>query len=153
MLPPVVVICGAWNDAIDGNVGAGTEPPAEGALVAPGILGNLVDKIFLTFNKPAIITVPAAIAPNGGGYVANALFAPAYVSIPACATANALPAAVFSPTKLATAPIPSEIILNLSASVSSTNCFSASLLFLRYSCCLSYSAIIPGVPMVFSALV
>jgi hypothetical protein len=48
------------------------------------------------------------------------LFAPAYVSITACATANALPAAVFSPTKLATAPKPSEIIPNLSSVVNLT---------------------------------
>ena len=41
-----------------------------------GGAGTLVDRIFLTFNKPAAITVPAAIAPNGGGYVASARAAP-----------------------------------------------------------------------------
>jgi len=48
----------------------------------------LVAIIFLTCNKPPAITTPAAIAPNGGGYVASALVAPRYVFILADATAK-----------------------------------------------------------------
>ena len=64
--------------AVDAAGGAPAPPPtliepaadeleSAGAPFPPGGAGILVDNIFLTFNKPAIITVPAAIAPKGGG--------------------------------------------------------------------------------------
>ena len=77
-----IKLCGAPVDATGGAPppllieAADDELESAGAPLPPGGAGILVDNIFLTFNKPAIITVPAAIAPNGGGYVAKALFAP-----------------------------------------------------------------------------